>query len=152
MTTIDFEPYDSDELSQIIKLCLPEIIFADGVLDEISETIRGNARSAVKRAKEIQLYCGAKSKITFNEFDFMDLADKVGILPYGITFTEKQILEVLNNCGSCTLTGLSAKLGMSKTSVQRDHELYLLNKNLMEIDGKRKITAEGQKLCEVISV
>jgi len=152
LTTIDFEPYDSDELSQIIKLCLPEIIFADGVLDEISETIRGNARSAVKRAKEIQLYCGAKSKITFNEFDFIDLCDKVGILPHGITFTEKQILEVLNNCGSCTLTGLSAKLGMSKTAVQRDHELYLLNKNLMEIDGKRKITAEGQKLWEAISV
>lgn len=152
LTTIDFEPYDSNELSQIIKLCVPDIIFADGVLDEISTTIRGNARSAVKRAKEIQLYCGAKSKITFNEFDFMDLADKVGILPYGITFTEKQILEVLNNCGSCTLTGLSAKLGMSKTAVQRDHELYLLNKNLMEIDGKRKITAEGQKLWETISV
>tara|TARA_Y100000310_G_C20551002_1_gene748080 strand:+ start:249 stop:1187 length:939 start_codon:yes stop_codon:yes gene_type:complete len=152
LTTIDFEPYDSDELSEIIKLCLPNIIFADGVLDEISDTIRGNARSAVKRAKEIQLYCGAKSKITFNEFDFKDLADKVGIMPYGITFTEKQILEVLNNCGSCTLTGLSAKLGMSKTSVQRDHELYLLNKNLMEIDGKRKITAEGQKLWEAISV
>lgn len=151
LTTIDFEPYNPEELSEIIKLCLPDIIFIDGILDEISETIRGNARSAVKRAKEIQLYCGAKGKITFNEFDFMDLADKVGILPYGITFTEKQILEVLNNCGSCTLTGLSAKLGMSKTSVQRDHELYLLNKNLMEIDGKRKITAEGQKLWEVIT-
>ena len=59
-----------------------------------------------------------------------------------------QILEVLNNCGSCTLTGLSAKLGLSKTAVQRDHELYLLNKNLIEIDGKRKITNEGMKLCE----
>ena len=150
LTTIDFEPYDSNELSEIIKLCLPDIIFADGVLDEISATIRGNARSAVKRSKEIALYCGAKSKITFNEFDFKDLSDKVGILPYGISFTEKQILQVLNNCGSCTLTGLSAKLGLSKTAVQRDHELYLLNKNLIEIDGKRKITAEGQQICDLL--
>ena len=64
--------------------------------------------------------------------------------------SEKQILEVLNNCGSCTLTGLSAKLGLSKTAVQRDHELYLLNKNLIEIDGKRQITTEGMKVCELL--
>ena len=124
-----------------------DIRFADGVIDEIASTVRNNARSAVKRAKEIHLYCGAKEKTTFNEIDFNELADHVGILPLGISYTEKQILSALKN-GSCTLTGLSAKLGLSKTAVQRDHELYLLNKNLMEIDGKRKITKAGRELCE----
>ena len=148
LTTIDFEPYSKDELSQIIELCTPEVLYIGDCLDEISTTIRGNARSAVKRAKEISLYCGAKENYTFSIDNFRELCDSVGILPLGISYTEKQILEVLNNCGSATLTGLSAKLGLSKTAVQRDHELYLLNKNLIEIDGKRKITTEGLKICE----
>ena len=76
------------------------------------------------------------------------MCENVSILPLGLTYTEKQILEVLNKHGSATLTGLAAKLGLSKTSIQRDHELYLLNKNLIEIDGKRKITARGMKVCE----
>ena len=150
LTTVDFEPYNSEELAEIIKLCAPDVIFSAGCIEKIAKTVRGNARSAVKRAKEITLYCGAKESNFFSLDSFEDLCDNVGILPHGITFTEKQILEVLNNCGSCTLTGLSAKLGLSKTAVQRDHELYLLNKNLIEIDGKRKITTQGMELCEAL--
>jgi len=148
LTTVDFEPYSQEELSEIIKLCAPDVIFGDGCIKEIAQTVRNNARSAVKRAKEITLYCGAKESLIFTIDNFKELCDSVGILPCGITYTEKQILEVLKNCGSATLTGLAAKLGLSKTALQRDHELYLLNKNFMEIDGKRKITTHGLELCE----
>ncbi len=148
LTTIDFEPYSKDELADIVKLCAPEITFINNVEKKIASTIRGNARSAVKRAKEIQLYCGAKDCNAFGLQNFADLCDQVGILPYGITNTEKQILQALKSVvGGATLTGLSAKLGLSKTALQRDHELYLLNKNLIEIDGKRKITKQGIKVC-----
>lgn len=150
LTTIDFEPYTCEELGEIIKLSAPHVIFGQGCLEQVAKTVRNNARSAVKRAQEITLYCGAKESNIFGKADLNELSDAVGILPYGITYTEKQILEVLNNCGSCTLTGLSAKLGLSKSAVQRDHELYLLNKNLMEIDGKRQITTEGMKVCELL--
>jgi len=148
LTTIDFEPYNEKELSEIIKLCAPEVDFTEECLKEVATTIRGNARSAVKRAKEISLYCGSKGDNHFNLIDFQKLSDHVGILPYGLTNTERQVLQILKGCGSSTLTGLSAKLGLSKTALQRDHELYLLNKNLIEIDGKRKITAKGMKLCD----
>jgi Holliday junction resolvasome RuvABC ATP-dependent DNA helicase subunit len=150
LTVVDFEPYTEQELSDIIELVAPDIEFTEKCLKEVSTTIRGNARSAVKRAKEVQLYCGSKESNFFALDDFKELSDSVGILPHGLTNTEKQILEALNNCGSATLTGLSAKLGLSKSALQRDHELYLLNKNLMEIDGKRKITGAGIKLCKTL--
>jgi len=148
LTTIDFEPYNSEELAEIVKLCAPEIQFEEDCLKSVASTIRGNARSAVKRAKEIELYCGAKGNYVFGLQHFDDLCDQVGILPHGITYTEKQILQVLNNCGSATLTGLASKIGMSKSALQRDHELYLLNQNLIEIDGKRKITGKGLEVCK----
>ena len=150
LTTIDFEAYNEEELSQIVKLCAPEVTFDDDCLKAVASTIRGNARSAVKRAKEISLYCGAKEDYRFTFDNFRDLSDKVGILPYGISFTEKQILQFLKKVGEATLTSLSAKIGLSKTALQRDHELYLLNKNFIEIDGKRKITRFGRQLCEAL--
>ena len=91
MTTIDFEPYQSDELAEIMaKLCSPNIIFEDDALEAVASTIRNNARSAVKRAKEINLYCGAKGRTIFDMACFDDLCDQIGILPLGISFTEKQ--------------------------------------------------------------
>lgn len=148
LTNVDFEPYSENELGEILKLCVPEALITDECVKEVSTSVRNNARNAVMRAKEISLYCGAKEKYFFSLKDFKDLSENVSILPLGLTYTEKQILEVLNKHGSATLTGLAAKLGLSKTSIQRDHELYLLNKNLIEIDGKRKITARGMKVCE----
>ncbi len=150
LTTVDFEPYSQGELAEIIKLCTPDILYINKSLEKVASTVRNNARSAVKRAKEITLYCGAKGSKAFGLHHFSDLCDQVGILPHGISFTEKQILEVLNACGSATLTGLAAKIGLSKTALQRDHEMYLLNKNFIEIDGKRKITAQGMKICECL--
>lgn len=148
LTTIDFEPYNEDELAQIVKLCTPDVQYVNDSLDRVATTIRNNARSAVKRSKEINLYCGAKESHVFGLQQLNDLCDQVGILPMGISYTEKQILQALNDCGSATLTGLAAKIGLSKSALQRDHELYLLNKGLMEIDGKRKITGKGIELCK----
>ena len=148
-TVVDFEPYSQNELAQIVQLCLPDDIFSDEkCLLKVASTIRYNARSAVKRSKEIMLYCGKNRSNIFTSKDFDILSDQIGILPYGLTYTEKQILQALNHCGSATLTGLAAKIGLSKSALQRDHELYLLNKSLMEIDGKRKITSRGIDVCK----
>jgi len=147
LTNVDFEPYSQSELGAILRLCAPEAEITEDCLEEVSTSVRNNARNAVMRAKEISLYCGAKQKFIFTVKDFQDLCNQVSILPLGLTYTEKQILECLKK-GSATLTGLAAKLGLSKTSIQKDHELYLLNKNLIEIDGKRKITSFGMEVCE----
>lgn len=150
LTNVDFEPYSQTELGEILRLCAPETMIQDNCLKEVSKSVRNNARNAVMRAKEISLYCGAKKKFLFSLKDYKDLCDQVSILPLGLTYTEKQILEVLNKQGSATLTGLAAKLGLSKTSIQKDHELYLLNKNLIEIDGRRKITSKGIDVCKIL--
>lgn len=151
LTNVDFEPYSESELGAILKLCVPQANITDDCVREIATSVRNNARNAVMRAKEISLYCGAKQNYFFSLKEFRDLCDQVSILPLGLSYTEKQILEALNKHGSLTLTGISAKLGLSKTSIQKDHELYLLNKNLIEIDGKRKITKKGINICKKLA-
>ena len=123
-----------------------DINIDDEVLERLSKTTRGNARNAVKRAKEVHLYCEAKGKDNFSLDDLEDLRDTLDILPFGISRTEKEILEILHKDGCCTLTSLSAKTGLSKTALMQDHEMYLLRKSFIEIDGKRKLTPNGRKL------
>tara|TARA_B100001093_G_scaffold517018_1_gene597332 strand:- start:3691 stop:4644 length:954 start_codon:yes stop_codon:yes gene_type:complete len=147
LTPIDFEPYSYDELSNIMALNISDDIHIDDdALERLSKTTRGNARNAVKRAKEVHLYCEAKRKDKFCLDDLRDLKDTLDILPFGISRTEKEILEILHKDGCCTLTSLSAKTGLSKTALMQDHEMYLLRKSFIEIDGKRKLTPNGRKL------
>ena len=146
LTTIDFEAYEYDELGEIVKLNIPDVNITPDALEEVSKTTRGNARSCVMRAKEIMLFCEAEMNPTFDLPAWKKFCDTLGILPYGITCTEKELLEILNARGCCTLAMLSAVTGLSRTALQRDHEMYLLKRNFMEIDGKRKITQVGQKV------
>ena len=100
------------------------------------------------RSKEIVLYCESENKNTFDLDDYANLTDLLGILPHGITCTEKQILQILSDRGSCKLQTLSAVTGLSPTSLRRDHEVYLLRKNFIQIDGERKITHHGKNLIQ----
>ena len=146
LTTIDFEPYAYDELGQILQTKVPDVNFTADALYQISKTTRGNARNAVMRAKEIMLFCEAENCPNFDGASFEKFCDTLGILPHGITCTEKQLLQILAERGACTLSMLSASTGLSTTSIRADHELYLLRKNFMQIDGKRKITSDGRKV------
>ena len=103
------------------------------------------------RAKEIMLFCEAENSPLFDETAFIKFCDTLGVLPHGISCTEKQLLEILSDRGSCTLAMLSASTGLSPSSIRADHEQYLLRKNFMRIDGKRKITPQGEKVLTATS-
>jgi Holliday junction resolvasome RuvABC ATP-dependent DNA helicase subunit len=150
LSTVDFEQYSSDELGEIIKLNCEGINFSQRALDALCPTVRGNARSAVMRSREIVLYCESENQSTFNLKDFNKLSDLLGILPHGITCTEQQLLEILRERGSCTLQTLSAVTGLSPTAIRRDHEIYLLRKNFLIIDGQRKITKTGREVADLL--
>jgi Holliday junction resolvasome RuvABC ATP-dependent DNA helicase subunit len=70
----------------------------------------------------------------------------LGILPEGLTSIEWRILNILRRDGRSSLQSLCAKTGLSRSSLQREHENYLLSKGLMEIDGQRVITKKGNDL------
>jgi Holliday junction resolvasome RuvABC ATP-dependent DNA helicase subunit len=150
-TMVDFEPYSPAELGEILKSRAKEIKFSDQALTRLQDVIRNNARSAVMRAREIQLYCESRNKSTFTEKDFNELCDHLGILSKGISSTEKQILEILSELGQCSLTMLAARTGLSPSAVRKHHETYLLRRGLMQIDGKRKLTQNGKELIHEIS-
>jgi len=146
LTIVDFKPYAEEELAAILQNKLDWVIFEDGVMDDIAPTLRGNARSAVKRAKEIEMYCEAKNISKFGKAEWKKLCDTLGINASGLTNTEIEILTILKERGDCTLAMLSAATGLSRTAIQRDAELYLLRKGAIKIEGTRKLTPLGKRL------
>jgi Holliday junction DNA helicase RuvB len=140
---IDFRPYTSPELGDILKMRADWVTFGNGVMDLIVETLRGNARSAVKRAKQIVLFCETKNTSTFTVDSWKEMCDTLGISANGLTNSEIQILSVLKQRGPSTLAMLSAATGMSRSAIQRDIEMHLLRKGYMKINGAREITGLG---------
>ena len=148
LTSIDFEDYSNEDLGKIFKAQCEEIDFSDEALLELAKTSRGNARSCVMRGREVALYCARKGDNIFRAEDLEPFFDQLGILPFGLSATEMHLLKILRRDGQCSLQMLSAKTGLSRSAIQRDHELYLMRKNLIVIDGKRNITNDGVKLVE----
>ena len=152
LTILDFKPYKSNEIAEIISSRLRDVEFDSGLVDEIAETTRGNARSAVKRAKEIETYCETNNSNLFSKSSWNDLRQILGIKPLGLSNTEIQVLQILKERGPSTLQTIAAVTGMSRTAIQRDAELYLLQRGLMKIDGTREITRAGSEILEEVEL
>jgi len=150
LTQLDFEPYDGVELGAIIQKKLDWLSFEKGLINKVSQTVRGNARSAVKRALEIKAYAEVHNKASFNKKDWSKLCGLLGIMPFGINATELQVMRILKDRGACTLQMLCAVTGMSRTALQKEAEIHLLKNGFMKIDGKREITGKGVKALERI--
>ena len=151
LTVLDFEPYSKEELGKIMSKKISWVNFKDDVMTNIASTLRGNARSAIKRALEIRAYCEVHNQSDFGKNEWNKLSKLLGIMPYGINNTELQVMQILRERGACTLQMISAVTGMSRTAIQRDAEIYLLKEGFMKIDGKRWITDKGVKALEEIN-
>jgi len=148
LTVVDFKPYTQQEMADIIDLVCGEIEFEDGLRLEIADTTRGNARSAVKRCKEIMLYCETNNSKDFSKDDWGKMCKVLDIKALGLSNLEIEILNILKERGNCSLQMISAVTGMSRTAIQRDAEIYLLKRGLMKINGTREITGKGLNVIE----
>ena len=151
LTVVDFVPYSSDELGKIMTKKISWVNFKDNVMEDIAFTLRGNARSAIKRALEIKAYCEVNNQSDFGRYDWNRLCTLIDIRPYGLSNTEIQVMQLLRDRGACTLQMISAVTGLSRTAIQRDAEIYLLKEGFVKIDGKRWITDKGVKVLDNIN-
>ena len=149
MERIDLEDYSHDDLGQIMAGINEKQKWQGKVLAQIAPTLRGNARKAQQMADKVRL-CLAKKKsgdkTNFTYDDWKKLTKTLDISPLGLSRAEIRLLETLGEQKYTRLINLSAKLGLSKSCIQRDYELYLQKHSLMEVDPNgRCLTARGQK-------
>ncbi len=145
LTRVDLEDYSLTELGEIVNKGLNGTKFEDGILEKISSVLRGNARQARKMADDISSYLKRTNQNNFSTEDWKEFIKALDIHPLGLNQTELRVLRVLSERKETKLTTLAAMMGMSRSSVQRDAELYLQCHNLMSVGlTGRAITAKGQ--------
>jgi Holliday junction resolvasome RuvABC ATP-dependent DNA helicase subunit len=147
---ITLQEYSAMDLSQMVRINLPDVKIEDNLLLEVSSVLRGNARAAVKMAEKIMAYL--KGGKLFSRGDWDKLRHILSITPLGLNAIEVQIMRFLKESPQGTsLTGMSAKTGMSREQIRQDSEMYLLKHSLMEISTTgRNITAKGLTYLKVL--
>lgn len=151
LTVVDFHPYGEEEIGDIIERHCREIRLCPEIKPVVARSTRGNARSAVMRAKDIISLSKQKSKVTFDVEDWKELKSELSILPYGLNKDELQILTLLKQHGHCTLKELTGYTGLAANAISKGVELYLTKRGLMGIDGKRYIKPAGLKVLDMVA-
>lgn len=141
---ISFEEYKASQLYEIFENNLDySIEISDDVKQEVMSTFRGNPRDVVVKAEDLKTFAAAeKCKIVTKEI-WKKFCSVMGINPLGLSHAELTILKILGSRGECSLTNIASITGFDRSAIQKDYESILVRKNLMEIDGKRKLTPDG---------
>lgn len=150
---VQLEDYSISEMIKIIKLHAPDVSFSDEAVKELALVSRGTARKGKDMALASRDYLTVKQddKENFNLKDFNALKKHLRIYPLGLLENEVKALNALHVHRGLTLTGLACKLQLDPTTVRRDVEKYLLEKELLTIDGLRFITKRGQEVLKEIN-
>jgi Holliday junction resolvasome RuvABC ATP-dependent DNA helicase subunit len=144
LTRIDLQSYTHDDLGKILAKSAPEVQFRDGVLENISTVVRGNARQCVKMANDIRTFLCNKN--VFGRKEWNELSSILSIKPLGLSPIEVDLLRFMaSRQDGSSLTNLAARSGLSRDAVQKDYEAFLQAQGLMQITpGKgRQLTGNG---------
>jgi len=154
LNRIDLQSYTQKDIADILALNLDKkkVKYDKSILLDIASVLRGNARQAVKMSGDIIDYMhGSNGKFTAKNWE--DMRSALDILPMGISPVELNVLEAIGQRNGTSLTQLSAITGMSRESLQKDGEMFLLQNGLMEIrtPGGRCITSSGIELLKQVN-
>lgn len=146
MERIDLEEYEINHLGEIMMLGLEDYAVDDEALYEVAKTLRGNARAAQKMAVKVKQYLDQNSKKKFTMEAWKELRDTLGIIPFGLSNGEINLLRILKKKKATRLTELVAITGLSRRSIQADYELFPTKLGLISIKPEgRTLTQKGQK-------
>lgn len=143
---INLEEYNNDQLFEIFEKNLENRVeIQPCAKNEIISTFRGNPRDVVVKAEDLKTYAAAKmcKKITKQIWD--SFARVMGVQPMGLSHSEIQVLKAIGRKREASLTDIASVTGFDRSLIQRSLESILVRKNLLQIDGKRKLTADGYR-------
>lgn len=150
---IDLQSYSQQDLQGILALHFKKAKtkFDNKVLPEVASVLRGNARDAVSMSNDIVDFMFGKDE-AFGLSHWSEMRDCLDILPLGISPSELSLLNVIAQRSGSTLTHLSAVTGMTRTSLQKDGEMFLLQNELIQIreQSLRHATAKGLHLLTLV--
>ena len=147
---IDLSLYSDEEMMGILtdgltaQAGMPNITFADNTLKTIAACNRGTARDLIHWINAIRNRCTLTGKNSINKADAKLIIESRECYPLGVTANELKTLLYLESKGELQLKELAA-LNIINVKEQNANEKYLLQRRLIGIDSKRRLTTEGRE-------
>ncbi|MDB4314460.1 hypothetical protein N9955_00365 [bacterium] len=149
LRSINLEAYESNELFEVLLLNLDKnVSISECAKEDICSTFRGHPRDVVERAEDINIFAAARNCYKITKEVWKDFCSAMGVKPFGLNYSEIQVLKAVAQKGVASLTDISSITGLGRSLIQKDLEGVLVRKNLLTIDGKRKLTADGIRFCK----
>lgn len=143
---INLEEYSENELFEIFELNLERRIqIGECAKPEIIKTFRGNPRDAVVKAEDLKTFVAAKKLNEIKKQDWISFSQIMGIKPFGLSSSEIQVVKAIGRLGQASLTDVSSITGFDRSLIQKSLEGILVRKGLLQIDGKRRLSADGTR-------
>lgn len=146
LKNIALEPYNPEELFEIFLKNLNFKLEIEAEAEvEIKRSFRGNPRDAVVKAEDLMMFASAKKLNKIFDINWLDFTQTMGVYPLGLSAAEMTVIKVLGERRELSLTSLAAITGFDRMALSRDYEAILMRKGLLEIEGKRKLSADGMR-------
>jgi Holliday junction resolvasome RuvABC ATP-dependent DNA helicase subunit len=144
LKNIALEPYKPEELFEIfIKNLNYKLEIEKEAKEEIKNSFRGNPRDAVVKAEDLMMFASAQKLNKIFDINWFDFMKTMGVHPLGLSAAEMTVIKVLGERRELSLTSLAAITGFDRMALSREYESILMRKDLLCIEGKRKLTPNG---------
>ena len=110
---------------------------------------RKTPRMIVNLMRDLRIYCTNNEVEVINLAEWQKFCNSFNVKPLGLQRNEIEELKYLAG-GPKTLTMLASKLKLEKETVREDIESYLIDEDLILIDGNRSITSKGLQILKDI--
>ena len=149
---IELNQYSDEELAAILQQ-KARIFVEDDAMQYLVSLGRGNARSVVDIAQEINRYADSRGVKKFTKVDAEELVGILDIFPLGLSRAEVHLLGTLQRYNSLTLTRFCSLSGLTRPA-QQDAERYLLKHGLLDINEKshRVLTDAGRTYLQTVKI
>lgn len=141
---LELEHYNSEQLIQILKRYndkqYPETIVSDAILQNISLNCRQTPRIARALLREY-IYIKDWEKVRINN----------RIVKDGLTEVDIKALNFLSNVRGASKNTIANVLRIKPITYEMDIEPYLIFKELITIESRRKITNKGKEFLKQIN-
>ncbi len=145
-----FNIYTHEELFNMLLFYVKNIdIKCD--MDDISYACRGRARDAFLLSSHIIRYCSGKGINKFDNDNWLDMKNILGINKYGLKSEEIKLLKYISESNYISLSNLAVKMGVNINNIESELEIRPREIGLIDNSSRgRFLTDNGKEYLKSI--
>lgn len=141
---IYFEAYNHKDLINMLRLYLPDVNF-ECDLDDLASACRGRGRDTFQLSQKIHRYLKQNNTKTLDIKGWDEIKNVFEIYPSGLNRQEVELLEVIQDAGSISLSNLALSMMLNVDNIESELEVRPRELGFIQNSSRgRSLTEKGE--------